>query len=67
MRLTDGPMTRAEFVDALALASVGVIRSDLGANDEIDAALYAVAIDAPHPRPDVIGAAELAFSAAQTS
>lgn len=55
-------MTRAEFDEALDLARDGRIRTDIGADDRIAAALYAIAAGAPDPRPELIEAAYDAFA-----
>lgn len=62
MRLTQGPMTPDEFAEALSLATAGEVTTDTGADDATDAALLAVALDAPSPRPELIEAARLAFA-----
>lgn len=61
MRLP-GPMTADEFAESLALASRGQVRTDDGGDDAVTDALEAVAGAAPDPPPELIAAAELAYS-----
>lgn len=61
MRDLDAPMTRGEFREALALAKVGGVMSDTGANDEVLDALIAIADTAPRPPARLVTAAVEAF------
>lgn len=61
MRMSSGPMTSAEFEEALAEAKHGAVVTDLGATDEMDAALRAVAIARPSERRAAIREARRVF------
>jgi hypothetical protein len=61
IRLSDSPMSRAEFRDALALAHDGMIRTGQGDGEELRALLAQIAEQAPERDPQLDAAARLAY------
>lgn len=63
MRLPDAQMAETDFRDALTEAMRGVTVTDMGAGDDLAAALYSIAEAAPNVPQDLVTIARAAFDA----